>query len=109
MVMNKLTKFTQSKSYSLGGVPAVTQWVKDPARLCGLRILHCYSCGLGLQLWLGFDPWPRASICHGCGKKYIVIALGFKTQCTEPKVYLISLNPGPTNLGVHHNHLDNWC
>ena len=31
------------------GVPAVTQWVKDPA----LPQLQPRS-----QLWLGFDPWP---------------------------------------------------
>ena len=50
------------------GVPTVAQWINDPAYLCEgagpipgpvqwvkvlLQLWH------KLQLWLGFDPWPR--------------------------------------------------
>ena len=53
------------------GVPAVVQWVNDLtavsvaalvpslAQHSGLRTQGCHSCGIRVQLQLGFYPWPR--------------------------------------------------
>ena len=46
---------------SLGSIPGPVQWLKDPV----LLQLWCR-----LQLWLGFDPWPRVfHISHVQQKK----------------------------------------
>ena len=29
-------------------------------------------------LWLGFDPWPRTSACHGCDQDKEGLFLGLK-------------------------------
>ena len=41
-------------------VPPPAQWIKD---LALPPLWH------GLQLWLGADPWPGNSMCHGVAKK----------------------------------------
>ena len=46
--------------WDAGLIPGLTQRVKDPA----LPLLR-----LRVQLWLGSDPWPGNSICHGTAKK----------------------------------------
>ena len=51
---------------SLGSAQTQAQ---SPAWHCGLRIYHCISCGLGLQLQLGSNPWPGNSICPWAAKK----------------------------------------
>ena len=41
-------------------VPGPAQWVKDPT---------FPQLWFRLQLWLGSDPWPGTSMCHGAAKK----------------------------------------
>ena len=69
-VLSTLENMQDLKEEGEDGVPAVVQWVNDLACLCGgtgsipglaqwvkdpvlLQLWH------SLQLWLGFDPWPR--------------------------------------------------
>jgi len=46
--------------WDAGLIPGLAHWVKDLAllQLCQRS-----------QLWLGSDPWPRNSTCHGAAKK----------------------------------------
>ena len=46
--------------WDAGSILSLGQWVKDLALL---------QLQLRLQLWLGSDPWPRNSKCHGVAKK----------------------------------------
>ena len=65
---------------SLGGVPAMAQWVKNQTAVgvqvrfpsaVGERIQRCHSCGLGHSLSYGSDSTSglRSSICLGWGHK----------------------------------------
>ena len=46
--------------WDAGSIPGPAQWVKALVLLQLWRSLH---------LWLGSDPWPGNSICHGAAKK----------------------------------------
>ena len=52
--------------WDTGSIPSPAQWVKDLV----LSKLQCSS-----QLWLGSDPWPRNSICHGVAKKRVCVCV----------------------------------
>ena len=50
-----------------GLIPGLAQWVKDLALPCTVlqieevtQIMSCCGCGMGWQLQLWFDPWPRS-------------------------------------------------
>ena len=45
--------------WDAGSIPSLARWVKDPVLL---------QLWLRLQLQLGFDPWPRNSICYRVAK-----------------------------------------
>ena len=58
-----------------GSISGLAQWVKDlgcrklqSRSRCGLDP-SCCGCGVGLQLQLGFNPYPGTSMCPGCGHK----------------------------------------
>ena len=64
----------------LPGVPAVEQWdgqcpgstgtkVRSPAQHSWVKDLALPQLQLGWQLWFGFEPWPRNSMCCGGGQK----------------------------------------
>ena len=59
---------------SPAGAPVVRQWVKDPGCLRGgagsiPSPVQWVKDPVLPQVWLGFDPWPRNSICPCCGQK----------------------------------------
>ena len=77
------------------GVPLVAQrkqirlasmrmQVRSVASLSGLRIWCCYSCGVGRQLQLQFNPGLGTSICHGCSPKK-------KTQKQRIQLWLMKM------------------
>ena len=45
--------------WDMGLIPSPAQWVKD---------LALFQLSLRSRLWLGSDPWPGNSICHGAAK-----------------------------------------
>ena len=46
--------------WDAGLMPGLVEWVKD---------LEFLQLQLRWRLWLGCDPWPGNSICHGVAKK----------------------------------------
>ena len=71
--------------WNAGLIPGPAQRVKDLV-LLELR--------LSSQLWLGSDPWPRNSMCHGAAKKK-------KTSKTKLEL----LKSSYSNLISRFNHL----
>ena len=81
------------RMYTMLGVPTVAQWVKNSpavtqvteeiqfwslAHCSGLRIQHCYSCGIGCSCISHSISGLGTSICCRCGQKkkkrmYIII------------------------------------
>ena len=60
------------------GVPAMTQWVKNPTASTWVATevqVQSLAGGSGLkdpellQLWFKFNPWLETSICHGYSQK----------------------------------------
>ena len=44
-------------------------WLQSPARHSGVsKDLALLQLQLRLRQWLGYDPWPGNSICHGMAK-----------------------------------------
>ena len=66
-------------------VPGPAQWVKDPT---------FPQLWFRLQLWLGSDPWPGTSMCHGAAKKEKIIKLlVFLMLSCVSCLYNLDVNP----------------
>ena len=73
--------------------------VRSPARHSGLRMWHCHSCSLGLQLHLKSDLWPGNCMCLEAAKK---------KKKKKQKKFFVGIFPDTQKLtsrylGVHSN------
>ena len=64
--MAQWVKSQHSVCEDAGSIPGLAQWIKNPvlpqaeANITDVtKIPHCCGFGLGQQLQLPFDPWPR--------------------------------------------------
>ncbi|XP_020922221.1 matrix-remodeling-associated protein 7 isoform X1 [Sus scrofa] len=83
--------------WDTGAIPGPGQWVKD---------LMLPPLQLRLQLRLGYDPWPRNSICLGAAKKEKKEELGAwaARRAGEPELVQEDINPRGPNLAAGLRH-----